>query len=82
MVMLDLDSDGLSDIVAESGLGMVAVLYGSASLEGVLDLSDLRTGDVPEGVSLIRTTADLFLDDAGDLNGDGRTTSPFPGRGW
>ena len=44
IAMLDLDADGLSDLVVESGLGAVAVLYGSATLQGVLDLRDLGTG--------------------------------------
>ena len=48
IAMLDLDADGLSDLVAESGLGAVAVLYGSATLQGVLDLRDLGTGAVPK----------------------------------
>ena len=79
--MLDLDADGLSDLVAESGLGAVAVLYGSATLQGVLDLRDLGTGAVPEGVSLIWTTSDLFIDAAGDLNGDGRDDLAFSQQG-
>ena len=80
IAMLDLDADGLSDLVAESGLGAVAVLYGSATLQGVLDLRDLGTG-VPEGVSLIWTTSDLFIDAAGDLNGDGRDDLAFSQQG-
>ncbi|MCI0634061.1 MAG: IPT/TIG domain-containing protein [Actinobacteria bacterium] len=73
LAMLDLDGDGLSDVVASSRLGKAVVVYGRRDPPGELHLQDLLQSGTPvEGVAvLLFGGTNATIDAAGDLDADG-----------
>jgi len=69
-VLIDLDRDGLADVVTPSGTGSVVIVHGSNSAREI-DLPDLDAGEELDGISNIRAFPGTSCAAAGDVNGDG-----------